>query len=141
MPSASKASRSSSPANGSSRPRRRGPPSTIVTSLPSRRKAWASSAPAAPPPSTSSFPGTLFASVASRFVHAIASARPSIGGRNGPVPVATMTARRASSRVVEPSRSTSTARSPASRPWPRTSVAPTPSSHFTCPSSFQLEVM
>ena len=98
-------------ANSSSRPSSRGAASTIVTFEPSVNHAWPSSTPTTPPPSTISRSGTSSEVVASRFVHACASARPGIGGTAASLPVAITTARRASS--CRPS--TSTRRSPAIR--------------------------
>ncbi len=109
---------------------------TVTSSLPRRLKAWASSAPIGPPPSTSRRRGSLLADVASTFVHGFASRRPSIGGIRAEDPIAITTARRAVSvRVPPPSlSSTSTVRSPARRPWPRTSSMPSLSSHGVCVS-------
>ena len=107
-PRSTSASCTSFAANSSSRPSSRGTASTIVTFEPSVRHAWPSSTPTTPPPSTISRSGTSFEVVASRFVQACASASPGIGGTAASLPVATTTARRASS--CRPS--TSTRRSP-----------------------------
>ena len=63
--------------------------------------------------------------VASRFVHGLASLRPGMFGTDGIVPVARTTACRASSTWSP----TSTRRSPASRPLPRTTAIPMLSAH------------
>ena len=143
MPSASKAALTSSPANGSSRARRRPPRTTTVTSrLPRRRNAWASSQPTGPPPSTTRRPGTWVAAVAPRLSQGRASARPGTGGIWGELPVASTTARRAvRARRPPPGSSTSTARSPVSRPVPLTSSIPSSSTQASAPWSLQLEVM
>src|SRR5207244_2435923 len=75
--------------------------------------------------------------VASRLVHGFASRRPGTGGTMGTVPVARVTAWRAESSIVPPPGwSTTTHRSPASLPLPRTRSIPCLSSHRTWPSSF-----
>ncbi len=130
MPSAARALPSCSPANGSSLGSSRPAASTTVTSvLPRRRQAWAISVPTGPPPRTRSRSGTCLAEVTWRLSQIRISRSPSTGGTAAVEPVARMTARAADSRRREPSRaSTSTHRSPASRPRPRTRVAPTPAS-------------
>ena len=105
----------SSQANSSSRGSSRRSPSISVISAPSEQYAWLISAPTTPPPITIRLAGTCFAVVASRFVHGLASARPSIGGSAGVVPPARKTARR-TSIVSSP---TTTRFSPSSRPQPR----------------------
>ena len=143
MPSASKASLTSRPANGSSRASRRSPRITTVTSwLPRRRNAWDSSQPTGPPPSTTSRPGTSVAPVAPRLSQGLASARPGTGGMDGALPTASTTARRAV-RVRRPpsASSTATVRSPASLPLPLTSSIPSCSTQSSAPASFQSEVM
>ena len=94
MPSDSNAASTSSPANGSSLLRSRGPPSITVTSRePSRRKACVSSAPiGSTTQDEETVPGISLTSVAARLSQARTSARPSIGGMNGEVPVASTTA-------------------------------------------------
>ena len=93
----------SSLANGSSRGISRSPRSISVTSEPSELYACAISTPTTPPPRIASRSGISFAVVASRLVHGFASRRPSIGGISGALPVATTTARRATS-VSSPTR-------------------------------------
>ena len=80
-----------------------------------------------PAPMTTSDPGSSVTRVTSRLVQYGVSASPSTGGTPGSVPVATTTARDARNRRP----STSTSRSPTSRPWPRTTVAPDSSSRST----------
>jgi hypothetical protein len=122
----------SSLANGSSFGISRSPFSITETFEPSELYAWAISTPTTPPPRIASRSGTCFAVVASRLVHGFASRRPSIGGISGELPVATTTARRATS-VSSPVR---TLRSPSMRPAPRTTVTPRFSSQGTmCESS------
>ena len=60
MPRSMSAACTCSPANGSSRPSRRGSASTIVTCAPSECQACPSSTPTTPPPSTISRSGTRF---------------------------------------------------------------------------------
>src|SRR5204863_142939 len=98
----------------------RGPPSTSVTTEPSDANAWAISTPTTPPPRISRRSGTVLVVVISRFVHGSASRSPSIGGISGSLPVATTTARRATSL----SSPTATVRSPVIRPLPRTTSTP-----------------
>ena len=124
-PASRSASATCSEANGSSRPSSLGSGSISVTSLPSERNACASSHPTTPPPSTSSRAGTSCVIVASRLVQGSALSSPGTGGRLAVLPVATMTARRASSR----SSPTRTRRSPSSLPWPRKSAMSRRSSH------------
>ena len=85
----------------------------------------------------------MLVAVASRFVHAPTSARPSIGGITGVVPLASTTAFVAVRLRVpsDPASSTSTVRSPANRPWPRTSSMPLESSHGVWVSSLHELVM
>ena len=132
--------RTSSPANGSSRASRRGAPSTMVTSsLPRRRYACASSTPTAPPPRTRRRRGTRMR--LRRLAVRPTPSRPRAPGSAAaaaPVPVARTTACRASSAGSRRSVLHVDARSPASRPWPRTSVAPISSSQRSWPSSLQL---
>ncbi len=77
------------------------------------------------------------------FVHGRASRRPGIGGMAAVVPEAATTAFRAASRLTPDSSAsdTSTARSPASRPCPRTSSIPSLSSHGVWVRSLQSLVM
>src|SRR5439155_1306168 len=78
------------------------------------------------------------ADVAARLSHVRISRSPSMGGIAATEPVATTTARSASRRRRVPSgASMSTSRSPTSRPRPRTSVPPAPSSQRTWPASSQ----
>ncbi len=56
------------------------------------------------------------------------------------LPVQTTTARRAATVSAPAGPSTSTVRSPASRPTPRTTSMPALRAHSTWPSSFQLDV-
>ena len=92
MPSFASASPSARPSGAGSRGSSCSAPSTITTSPPSRRTAWASSTPTGPPPSTSSRRGTASIAVASRFVHRPSSPRsPGTGGMNGSAPLASTT--------------------------------------------------
>jgi hypothetical protein len=85
--------------------------------------------------------GTLLALVASLLVHGRAWRRPSISGMSASDPVATTTAWRAASALVEPSAAvTMTSFGPVRRPWPRASEMPAPSTHRTWLSSDQLFV-
>ena len=142
MPWSSSPARTASAANGSTRPSRRSPRSTTVTSwLPRDRNAVASSQATGPPPSTTRRRGAASARVASRLVHGRASARPDTGGSSGAEPVATTTAWAAPIVTVRPSpRSTATRRSPARRPWPRARSMFAPETHSAWPSSFQSPV-
>jgi hypothetical protein len=82
------------------------------------------------------------AAVTSRLSHGFTSARPGMGGMAAPVPVAMTTARRAERRRTDPSRAaTSTTRSPARRPAPRTRSMPRSSSQGSWPESYQLLVI
>ncbi len=76
--------------------------------------------------------GTSLAVVASMFVHGRASRSPSMSGISAAEPVATITAFRATSSSLADD---DHARSPSSRPRPRTSVTPCSSSHGTWPES------
>ena len=102
-PASRSAASTSAEANGSSRTITRGAPSSTTTLVPSDAHACPSSTPTTPPPRTTRLSGGSVAVVASRFPHGRASARPGIGGTTGPLPVATMTAVRASS-VSSPTR-------------------------------------
>ncbi len=126
-----------SPTNGSKRLSSRSPRLSTVTSLaPSEWKACASSHATGPPPSTTSLGGIRSARVASRLVQGEASDKPGMGGNIGAVPVQMATAWRAVSRVTEASApTTSTTRSPARRPCPRSSSTLAFLSHSTWPSS------
>jgi len=109
----------------------RSPPTTRVTSPPSRRTACAISAPTGPPPSTSSRRGTARMPVTSRLVHSPSSSRsPGTGGMIESAPVATTTC-----RAVCRSPSTSTTPVPASRPLPRSSRMPLVFSQPAAPAS------
>ena len=95
MPSRSKTSATTAPASGSSGISRCGAASTTVTWVPKRAKPWASSQPIAPPPMTTSDAGAAVVLQRSRGSSRPArptprgrSARPSIGGIAGAVPVA-----------------------------------------------------
>ena len=105
-----------------------GPGSARVTSLPKRASICVSSTPTGPEPSTTTLEGTSRRVVASRFVQNGTSARPSTGGREVVVPVATTT--RSVRSVRSPTR---TSRPPpaSSRPGPRTTSIP-------CASSFRV---
>jgi hypothetical protein len=132
MPSASMASCSSLPANGSSRASRLPSLLTRVTSSePSRLSACAISTATTPAPSTSRRRGTSLAPVASRLLHTLMPASPSIGGVLGTEPVASTTAFVAVRVRVPSAVSTSTVRSPVSRPCPRSSSTPTSLTHWT----------
>ena len=87
MPSAANAFSSSSAASGSSCSSSRSAASTIVTRTPNRAKTWANSQPIGPPPITTSDAGSSVSATASRLVQYGVSARPSIGGALGVVPV------------------------------------------------------
>ncbi len=123
MPSAANTSSSTLEVSGSSRATRRGRASTIVTAVPTRRKAWASSQPMAPPPSTISDRGAAASSNTFSFVRYARSASPSIGGTTGRAPVAT-TIRRA--RIDRPPTSSSVGARNRARPS-RTSTPSRPS--------------
>ena len=137
MPSFPNASSTRRLAKGSSLGMRRSPDTTTVTSsAPRVRHACAISTPTGPPPSTSRLCGTSLAAVALRLSHGSASWRPSMGGMAAVLPVARTTATRALSVRTAPSLlSTSTRRSPASRPRPRMRSTFTDSSHCTWPES------
>ena len=77
--------------------------------------------------------------VASRGVQASIASSPSTGGMAASDPVHTATACRAVSRTSPSSVSTTTVRSPASRPVPRIRSIPAPCTHSTCPASSQCE--
>src|SRR5438552_1884507 len=124
MASALRCGSNAAPASGSSRPRKRGPASTIVTLEPSLANAWASSTPTAPPPSTTSRSGSSRGMAAWRLVQKSTLFRPSIGGIAAVPPLAITTARLA----VSWSPPTSTVRRSTSFPSPRTSLAPVASS-------------
>ena len=132
MSSSANARATSSPANGSRFASRRGPRSITVTWDPRRENACAISVPTAPPPSTPSRPGIARADTAARLFHAAALSSPGTDGTSATLPVARTTARRASIVVVSrPSiDSISTQRAPASRPRPRWSVPPAPSTQL-----------
>ncbi len=99
---------------------RRGSISTIVTSEPKRRKIDANSQPMIPPPRTTSRPGTC--SCASRPVESTQSeeSSPSIGGRIGNEPVATI----ALLNVTSSPPSTAIVFASLNRPVPRTHSTP-----------------
>ena len=140
-PPSSSASSTWAPANGSSRSISRSPRWTSVTFEPKADHAWAISTPTTPPPRIASRAGTSFAVVASMFVHGRASCRPSMSGISALDPVATITAFRATSSSPSAAPpSTTTRRSPSSRPRPRTSVTPCSSSHGSWPESSRFEI-
>ena len=92
--------------------------------------------PMAPPPSTISDDGTSSAAIASRLVQYGTSARPSIGGMAGSVPVATTIP-----RVAVSSWSPACTRPGATiRPLARTKRPPLPSNRSTATVSSQLSV-
>ena len=73
--------------------------------------------------------------MASWLVQAFTVSRPSTGGKAGTEPVATTTYRAPTEVVVPSWWVTSTARSPVSRPRPRSSVMPAPESQSAWPES------
>ncbi len=83
--------------------------------MPSEAQAWESSEPTGPPPSTTMLVGTFFAVVASRLFQVRTESRPSIGGTAAPEPVATITAREATSSALP----TAIRSAPTKRPSPR----------------------
>ncbi len=140
-PASVSASPTSCPANGSILGSSRSPRTSIVTWAPSPCHAVAISTPTTPPPTTTSRPGTSLALVASRLVHGRTVSTPGKEGTTALLPVHTATACRAVRRVSWPSGPvTVTSLGPVSRPLPRWTAAPIPSSQETCPSSFQWEV-
>ena len=136
MPSRANTSATRAPASGSTGPSRCGPASITVTRTPKRARAWASSAPIGPPPMTPSVDGRVSIRSTSRLVQNGVSARPSIGGVAGRVPVLSTTPVAASN--VSPS--TATVRGPVSRPCPRTNRTPASSSRLTATVSSQSSV-
>ena len=109
--------------SGSSTVISRSATSRTVTSAPKRRSAWASSQPIGPPPITAIEAGTSAILNTSRLVQYGVSARPSIGGATGAVPVLRTTPR-AAAYTPASGPSTTTRPGPSSRAWPRTTVTP-----------------
>src|SRR5664279_1233536 len=126
IPALPNCSATSSPANGSVRPRSRCDPSmTVSCSEPSPCSHVTDSHATTPPPITTTRRGTSCRLVTSRDVHGSASRSPSIGGTDARVPVASTTACRAVSVRVSPAGSvTWTVLSPVSRSRPRTMSMP-----------------
>ena len=137
MPSRANTSVTSLLDSGSSSARIRSATSRMVTCTPNRENACAISTPIAPAADHDQAGSAASLScTASRLVQYGVSARPGIGGTPGSVPVLSTTPRLATN-VSSP---TSTVRSPASWPCPRTNVAPLSTSRSTATWSFQSSV-
>ncbi len=124
IPSSSQSACRASETSGSSRCASRSFRSTMVTRLPKRRKAWASSRPTYPPPRIRRWPGRWSRSRASMCVRSRASRRPGIGSIRARVPVLITTILPRRTRVPPSASVTSIARGATNRPWPITSSAP-----------------
>ena len=121
---------------------RSAPSMTVTSSAPSRRNACAISAPIAPPPSTSKRRGTSFAEVIASVVPRLDLAQSGHGRDHRRACRSRARPTRACNvRVVPSGCSTSTRRSPASRPRPRTSSMSFSSSHGPRPRRSSRSVM
>ena len=141
MPSLRNTSASSSADSGSSFEMRWEPRNTMVTLVPKRVNACASSTAIGPPPQTINDFGAVCTCTASRLVQNGVPSRPGIAGTTGLEPGLSTTARRARKVRWPPSgMETVTSRGPVNRPVPRTSRPPVSVKRLAATASSQLSV-